>query len=845
MHSSVQVRRFSSFLLLAFIAFAFAAPALAQNDAQLTAKQVEALEKQLPPQYQSWLEEVRLLITLDERRTFVQLQEDYQRDHFIEQFWRQRDPYPQTARNEFREKYVRRIDYARSNFGTLEDQRAEVLLLNGEPGGRSEYRRCTNLWPAEAWFYRAQQIGEDTLILFYQPFGNGQFRIWYPTDGIRVLSKFGNADASANLFSGCPNGDEFERVVRTIASQGAFDFSLRLQKLLKPSQDLSNEEWVASFDAFSTAIPEGTETFPATLSLNFPGRFRSRTVVQGVLTVEAEHLLAAEFGEAGSYDLLLNGEVLQNGRLFDTFRYQFNFARDQVGAEVPMVFERRLRPGNYDIILRIEDLHGKKMFRMRRPAEVPAVANAIPVTPDDPFTARLLAEANQAIRTGDNTIEILPPGGELLTGMVRFATRTTGPDIDEVEFHLDGIRVLTKRAAPFSVELDLGTSPKMRNLLALAYDDSGLEVARDELALNSGPHRFEVQLVDPQSGQKYDQSLRAAALVEVPEDRAIDRVEFYFNESKLATLYQEPYELPIQLPTPGAVGYVRAVAYQPDGNFTEDVVFINTPGYTEDIEVQLVELYITATDKDKRPVDDLQQSNFSVTEDGQPQVPIRFDRVTNLPFHAGLLLDVSASMAPSLDTARRGALQFFQESLTPRDRATLLTFNDHSRVVVRFTEDIDELSAGLAGLKAERGTALHDAVIYSLFYFNGIRGQRALIVLSDGDDESSQFTFEEMVDYARRSGVSIYTIRLQGKDTTRQSKRQLARIAEETGGLAFVIDSIDELESIYSTILDELRSRYYLAYQSTNTSRQDLFRFVDVEIDLPGVKAKTMSGYYP
>lgn len=815
---------------------------------ELTKREIKQLEEELPPKYQTWLAEVRLLINDEELQAFLKISQDYQRDHFIEQFWRQRDPYPSTARNEFRERYTRRLDYARAVFESLADARSEILLLNGEPAGRAEYPRCTNLWPMEAWLYRAAQVGEDTLLLFYQPFGHGDFRLWEPFDGIRALSKFGAGGgvASNDTFSGCgANGDELLRVIRSIASQGQFNYSLQLQKLREVEQESSNDEWVTSFDAFSTEIPTGTETFPAKIELSYPGRFRSRTVVQGVVTIDKEHLAAAEFGPAQSYDLLINGEVLSEDRLFDTFRYQYSFPTDEVGDEIPLVFESRLRPGDYTLVIRIEDLHGKKMFRMHRSAEVPSVEHAVRRTSDDPFTAQLLAEANAAINTGDNTIEILPPGGGLLTGMVRFATRTTGPDISEVEFRLDDTTVLTNRVAPYSVELDLGHSPRMRTLSAIAYDEDGNEVAQDELALNSGPHRFAVQLVEPRPEGTYQNSLRAVAEVDVPEGRSVERVEFFFNETEMATVYGEPYEYPIQLPESGAVGYIRAVAYQPDGNFTEDVVFINTPGFTEDIEVQLVELYVTAVDRNNRPVEGLTEADFSVSEDGQPQTLMRFDRVTNLPFHAGILLDVSASMAPNLETAQRAALQFFEDSLSPKDRATLLTFNDLPRVAVRFTDKLKDLSSGLAGLKAERGTALHDAVIYSLFYFNGIRGQRALIVLSDGEDESSRFKYDEMIDYALRSGVSIYTIRLEAEKTSRQSKKQLARLAEETGGLAFVIKSAEELKAIYSQLVEELRSRYYLAYQSTNTSREDRFRFVEVEVDRPRVEAKTMSGYYP
>ena len=110
----------------------------------------------------------------------------------------------------------------------------------------------------------------------------------------------------------------------------------------------------------------------------------------------------------------------------------------------------------------------------------------------------------------------------------------------------------------------------------------------------------------------------------------------------------------------------------------------------------------------------------------------------------------------------------------------MITFNDRPNLAVKFTNDLDELAGGLAGLKAERGTALYDSLVFSLYYFNGIKGQRALLLLSDGKDEGSRFSFEETLEYARRAGVTIYTIGL-GDDA---AHKKLAKLAEETGGRA-------------------------------------------------------------
>jgi VWFA-related protein len=198
-------------------------------------------------------------------------------------------------------------------------------------------------------------------------------------------------------------------------------------------------------------------------------------------------------------------------------------------------------------------------------------------------------------------------------------------------------------------------------------------------------------------------------------------------------------------------------------------------------------------------------------------------------------------MEASLPETRQAALDFLQQTLQPKDRATLITFNDHPNLVAKFTNNVTTLAAGLAGLKAERGTALYDSIIYTLYYFNGIKGQRAMLLLSDGKDESSRFSFEDAMEYARRAGVTIYAIGL-GKDV---DKKHLSKIAEETGGRSFWVKSGTELTPIYAEIERELRSQYLVAYQSTNVSDENTFRTVELKVAKPGVEVKTTRGYYP
>jgi len=195
-----------------------------------------------------------------------------------------------------------------------------------------------------------------------------------------------------------------------------------------------------------------------------------------------------------------------------------------------------------------------------------------------------------------------------------------------------------------------------------------------------------------------------------------------------------------------------------------------------------------------------------------------------------------------VDQARQAALQFLQETVRPKDRAAVILFNDRPTLTTKFTNDHLKLAGGLAGIKAERGTALYDTIVFSLYYNNGIKGQRAVLLLSDGKDEGSRFTFDDAMEYARRAGVTIYAIGLGGD----VDKKKMEKIAEETGGRYFEAGTTAQLAGIYATIEKELRSQYLIAYQSTNTSGSNDFRTVELKVvGKKELEAKTMRGYYP
>lgn len=784
----------------------------------------------------AWLDEVNTLITREERQLFMSLNRDYQRRAFVEGFWKVRDPYPRTTRNELKDRWKVRVAEAKSRFGNLADDRSRIFLTHGPPGAKFEVRCTKTRKPAEIWVYRGTEwVDTNIALVFWRRGGKGPARLWRPGySGSGVIAELRRARS-------CLNGANMLQLVELISGMQEYDAQLR-SILRKPRP--SSTEWIYSFRVLSTELPPGAEPLEGPVDFFFPGRVQNRTVVQGVVRLPTDQLGVSEYAGHRSYDFQLNGEVLIDGKLFESFRYKFGLPADTAGPSIPLSFQRFLRPGQYRIILRVDDAASAKVLRVERQITVPQAKKLIerPMF-QDPETEKLFEEATAAIAAGETGIRLIPPQGELHTGFTRFDAIASGDEIRKVKFYLDDKLILTKNRPPFQVSIDLGPYPDLRSLRAEALGADGLPVAEDDLLINSGGYRFVVKLREPRKGKTYKETLRARVEVDVPEGRSLDRVELFLNEDRVATLYQEPFVQPITLPPGAEVGYVRAVAYLPDGNSTEDLVFINGPDYVDEVEVQFVELYTSVLDRQGRPMTGLQAEDFEVLEDGKRQSLARFETVEDLPIHVGVLIDTSASMVSVLPDVRKAALSFIDQAVQPKDRAAVLTFNNFPELKVGLTNDRSALGGGLAGLTAEGRTALYDSVMFSLYYFTGIKGQRAILILSDGKDESSRFDFEQTLEYARRAGIRLYTIGLRLRDLSARAK--LSRLAEETGGSSHFLNDVQELEPVYQGIQQELRSQLLLAYQSTNTSEDEEFRRIELKVDRPGATVRTISGYYP
>lgn len=771
-------------------------------------------EPMASPQLPAWTADLDFLATGHEKELFSSLPGEAERRLFLQKFWEARDGVPRTSRNEFREMWESRLAEADRRWHSLADERSRAYLLRGEPRAAFEVS-CPKSGNFEIWTYEPGFRVDRRLVLVFLKGEGGEARLWRPG------SSGGATDLAATVLETCSNQQRFVEEVRWIRMLGNDAYNALLAQSLSPPRA---REWTSGFRPVALDTAESATPLAAEMGVEYVAPQEGKVVVRVTMLV-ATSTLPMTVVPADGLELAVSGEVLRGGEPFETFRFQLRGR--PAGTAVPLAFERLLAPGDYLLRVRLEHVASRSATVMERQLSVPSLQ---------------LAEASPA---QPPRLQLLPPPGKILTGRVRVSAEAEG--IERVSFALDGKPLLTRNRPPFDVVLDLGPVPRLRKLRAEGMSSAGKVVARDDLLLNTVIQSFGVRLREPRPGQAYRQSLRIAADVRLPPEAQIDRVELWFGEERIATLYQPPYSLPFVLPRQGQAGYVRAVAFLAGGGSAEDVVFVNTPVAPDEMDVRMVELYTTVQDAQGQPVTGgLDADSFVVLEDGVRQQIREVKQAGDAPVRVVALIDSSGSMLEEMAETRQAALGFLRHLLRPKDQAALITFNDSPQITVPLTGNLGELEKGIQTILPESDTALYDSLAYSLLYLSAAQGQRAILLLTDGDDSISRLTYDQILETARRMAIAVYAIGLGVPGgLLDEPGRRLARLARVTGGNCYLIKDISELAGVYARIENELRSQYKIAYQSSNTGTDDAFRAVQVRLNREGLEARTLSGYYP
>ncbi len=269
------------------------------------------------------------------------------------------------------------------------------------------------------------------------------------------------------------------------------------------------------------------------------------------------------------------------------------------------------------------------------------------------------------------------------------------------------------------------------------------------------------------------------------------------------------------------------------------------------VNVDLVNILFTVADKKGKFVTNLKKEDFRVFEDEKTQNVTNFSSETDLPLTIALLVDTSGSIRDKLRFEQEAAIEFFYSTLQRgKDKAIVVAFDSSPELLQDFTDDPEKLADSIRKIRAGGGTALYDAIYTAVNQkLAGQGGRHVVILITDGDDNSSRVSLTETLEAAQRENVSIYSISTNSaaffanKEQERGDKT-LKKFSEETGGKAFFPLKIQDLASSFLDIHDELRSQYQIGYRPSNGRPDGTFRRIRVDVADKRFKARHKVGYY-
>jgi Ca-activated chloride channel homolog len=280
--------------------------------------------------------------------------------------------------------------------------------------------------------------------------------------------------------------------------------------------------------------------------------------------------------------------------------------------------------------------------------------------------------------------------------------------------------------------------------------------------------------------------------------------------------------------------------------------------FTLNVDTLEIQLPISVLDKDGRPVDGLKLEHFQIFED-KIQQTIKNFKHEDIPMSLGLIIDNSGSMRNKRERVNSSALAFVRES-NPEDETFIINFDDSAYLEQDFTGSIGDLIDALENIDARGETALYDALYLAAEKVtkDGKKDKKALLLITDGEDNASKYGINKVIEALRQSKVSVYAIGLLEDEDSRgglfkkppskKAKEDLIKFADITGGRAYFPKNLEEVEDLVKHIAHDLRNHYTVSYTPTNTKLDGTWREITVKINppknMPKITWQAKQGYY-
>jgi len=267
--------------------------------------------------------------------------------------------------------------------------------------------------------------------------------------------------------------------------------------------------------------------------------------------------------------------------------------------------------------------------------------------------------------------------------------------------------------------------------------------------------------------------------------------------------------------------------------FSQQPVEKDQPAIT--IDVNRVNMLFTVSDKKGRFVTDLGRDDFEIVESKRPQKIVEFIAETNLPLRLAILIDTSNSVRDRFRFEQEAAIEFINSLMRPQDKAMVVSFDTGAELVADLTSDTKVLAKAIRDLRPGGGTSLFDAVLFSckeklMMDQPRDKFRRAMVILSDGDDNQSRYSRDQALEMAQKADVSIYAISTNITRIPTDGDKILKYLTAETGGLTFFPFKVQDLAQSFENIANELRHQYNVLYRPEPPKRDGLFQKVDIKV---------------
>ena len=355
---------------------------------------------------------------------------------------------------------------------------------------------------------------------------------------------------------------------------------------------------------------------------------------------------------------------------------------------------------------------------------------------------------------------------------------------------------------------------------------------------------FSVRITSPVEDGYISGPMRLVAVVEpAAAVRQIKEVVFFADARKVCTVTKPPFQCDWDAGERIVEHTVRVTAESSQGGRAVATVHTKGVKFAEAVDVDVVQLTAVVTDDDGRFVNGLTAKDFKVFDNDRPQKITSFQS-ENISLELVAALDMSSSMRDAMPRVKESATRFLA-GLRSGDHVTLLAFNDVVYTLAQRTKDQTQRAQGIERMRAWGGTALYDVIIDALRRLERQLGRRALLVFSDGDDQSSHATLEAAIAHAESSDATIYAIGQGRAVRTRELQMVLSRFATISGGRAFFTEDVSRLDRFFSEILEDLSNQYLISYDYPDAERDGQFHRVRLETAGGKYQVRVRPGYRP